>query len=145
MNSLRSKTLSLRAILLLNLKNQRRTYFISFLFLLIYLFSNSPSILFHHHEPAVHSYQEATECEKAIHFADHLEGCDHKMHFSESHEDCSLCDVHSVSLHTASTFYLIYSIDEHSDKIIVESSSLFSETVSNFSNRGPPSISSITV
>lgn len=65
------------------------------------------------------------------------------MHFTESHDDCSLCDVHSLSIHTAQSFYIICSFDEHSEKIIFGRLSFFSQPVSTFTNKGPPAISSI--
>lgn len=126
----------------------RKRYHIQFkalLLLLLYSFSNSPSILFHHHELEIASSGKATSCEKAIHFSDKKSNCNLQIDVSKAPEKCSLCDNHTVSPHSSQTFFFrdfskIKSAD-HSDLV----KNYFFQINSSLSNRGPPEVSSFTI
>jgi len=76
--------------------------------LLVYLFSSSPSILYHHHKTRYSTFQEASPCEKAIYYAAREGSCGHKAHFSEMPEKCPLCDHHTISAHYLQDFYTCF-------------------------------------
>ncbi|MBI2259650.1 MAG: hypothetical protein HYU67_12250 [Flavobacteriia bacterium] len=124
------------------LKKRLNIKFNVIVLLLIYLFSNSPNVLFHHHEVEHSFFQHADSCEKAIYFADSENYCKHKTHISETNEECSMCDTHTFSPHSNQLFYGNYLINDL-NKIFTEfSSPYFPLTPSSLSNRGPPKVSS---
>lgn len=114
----------------------------AFSLLLFYVFGTGPGLLFHHHEEVIAEYARATPCEKTIYFAHADEDCHHAFHFSKAVETCYLCDNHTVS---PNTFPLHFSVDiqlHYIENTGEGSPSIFSQTPTGFSNRGPPSASS---
>jgi len=132
------------------LQNQilKKTQYIQFkalLLLLIYLLSNSPSVLFHHHKLEVASYEKATPCEKKIYYSDKDNSCNHKTHISKVPEKCSLCDNHTIAPHSFQTFLTEYFSKEIIADYLQVSENYYFQVPSTFSNRGPPSVLSLTV
>ena len=122
------------------LKKNRNINFTGLFLLLLYLFSNSPANLFHHHDYNIVAYDKADKCEKAIYYANKDGSCNHKHHITKSFEKCSLCDNHTVSVHTV--FYPIFvcvnviATTEHHPYNV----SFYSLSTSETSNRGPPTV-----
>lgn len=127
------------------MKKRHDIQFKALLLLLVYLFSSSPSILFHHHKLEVASYEKATPCEKKIYYSAKDGNCTHKTHLSKSTEKCWLCDNHTVSPHSFQTFLTEYFSKEFKGSYLQVSEKYYFQVPSTFSNRGPPSVSSFTV
>jgi len=122
------------------LKKNPNINFTGLFLLLLYLFSNSPAILFHHHDNNIVAYSNADQCEKAIYYPDKDDSCNHKQHVTETFEKCSLCDKHTLSAHTICS-PLFDGVDviitcEHNPYNVGFHSLPISET----SNRGPPTV-----
>jgi hypothetical protein len=127
------------------LKKQPAIQFRALLLLLVYLFSNSPSILFHHHKLEIASYENATTCEKVIYYSAQDGNCNHNKHISKAIEKCWLCDNHIVSPHSFQTFLTAYFSKEISGSYLHVSENYIFQVPSVFINRGPPPVSSFTV
>ncbi|AZA58620.1 MULTISPECIES: hypothetical protein [Flavobacteriales] len=67
--------------------------------LLLYVFANSPVILYHHHDDEIIAYSKASQCEKTIYYGDESSTCKHKAHLTKAFKKCSLCDNHCLSPH----------------------------------------------
>jgi hypothetical protein len=135
-------------ILLLHLQTLEKKHYIRFntlLLLLIYLFSNSPSILFHHHNFSITSYDKATACEKSIYYSEKSTDCNHQTHLFETTEKCLLCDQHTVSPHAAQKLFSFFFNEVGQICYANDIKIYFSLPLSGFGNRGPPSVSSLTV
>jgi len=127
------------------LKKARKIQFKAFLLLLLYLFSNFPSSLFHDHALEISPYEKATSCEKTIYYS-HKEGsCNHKTHIGLAAEKCHLCDNHTLSPHTLFTFFSSSFNKEFPLANTEVSEPYFYQAPSILSNRGPPSVLSFTV
>jgi hypothetical protein len=126
------------------LKKRHKISHKALLLLLVYLFSNTPSILFHHHTLEI-AYENATSCEKAIYYSEKDGNCSHKTHISKASEKCGLCDDHTVSPHSSQTFSTKYFSREFSGRYLQVSENYYFQTPSTFCNRGPPSVSFRTV
>jgi len=113
--------------------------------LLIYLFSNSSSVLFHNHKVEIASYEKSSSCEKTIYYSNKGEKCHHKIHLSLANKKCSLCDNHTFCPHLPQTFYTGFFNKVVSENYLYKVNTYFFLSPSVFSNRGPPSISSHTV
>lgn len=111
------------------------------LLLLIYLFSNIPTNLFHQHESEVPSYENATACEKSIYYSSKDGSCKHKSHLSEETEKCALCDKHLVSPHLFQLIFEKYFKKELVRDYFQATEGFYFQTSSSTSNRGPPSVS----
>jgi hypothetical protein len=127
------------------LKKARKIQFKAFLLLLLYLFSNFPSSLFHDHALEISPYEKASACEKTIYYS-HKEGsCNQKTHISLAAEKCHLCDNHTLSPHTLFTFFSSSFNKEFSQASTEVSERYFYQAPAILSNRGPPSVLSFTV
>jgi hypothetical protein len=127
------------------LKKRQDINFKALSLLLVYLISNSPSILFHHHASDSPSYEHATPCEKTIYYSNKGSSCHHKAHISKAAEKCFLCDNHTISPH-APQAYFFYFFNSVKPSVYSENNSdFYSSSPSLFANRGPPSVSSHTV
>jgi hypothetical protein len=127
------------------LKKTNKIQFKAFLLLLLYLFSNFPSSLFHDHALELSPYEKATSCEKTIYYS-HKEGsCNHKTHIGLAAEKCHLCDNHTLSPHTLFTFFSSSFNKEFSQANTEVSERYFYQAPAILSNRGPPSVLSFTV
>jgi len=63
--------------------------------LLLYIFSLTFSLVFHHHHSdKIVAFSEADSCEKAIYYGiqDH-----HKQHINKAQDKCWLCDHHTIT------------------------------------------------
>ncbi len=108
------------------------------LLLLIYVFSNSPSNLFHEHHLEIASFEEASSCEKSIYYSD-LDGhCAHSEHISKSVEKCCLCDNHTAPQQTTTALTTEFFLKEFSETSFPLYENYFAHVPSTFSNRGPP-------
>jgi len=108
--------------------------------LLLYLFSISPAIIFHHHNYDFIAFDKAAKCEKAIYYADKDDSYNHEQHIAKASKRCLLCDNHTISAHTviSALFVCINVINacEHNPYNVISHSIQTSET----SNRGPPTV-----
>ncbi len=127
------------------LKKRNDIKFIAILLLLIYLFSNSSSVLFHNHKFEIASYEKASSCEKTIYYSNKSEKCHHKIHLSLANKKCSLCDNHTFCPHLPQTFYTGFFNKVVSKNYLYKVNTYFFLSPPVFSNRGPPFISSHTV
>ncbi len=127
------------------MKKSHNIHYKALLLLLAYLFSNSSSILFHHHKLNIASYEKATPCEKSIYYSHKDNNCQHKTHITITDEKCSLCDHHTVSPHSFQTFLTAYFSKEITSGYLKVFEHYYFQVPSTFSNRGPPSVSSLSV
>jgi len=127
------------------LKKTNKIQFKAFLLLLLYLFSNFPSSLFHDHTLEISPYEKATSCEKTIYYSHKEDSCNHKTHISLAAEKCHLCDNHTLSPHTLFTFFSSSFNKEFSLANTEVSERYFYQVPAILSNRGPPSVLSFTV
>ncbi|MEO6189276.1 MAG: hypothetical protein ABIO44_01880 [Saprospiraceae bacterium] len=122
------------------MKKRRNLNYGGIFLILIYLLSNSPTIIFHHHNHEIVAYNKADNCEKAIYYADKSGKCNHKSHLSKSLDKCALCDNHIFQAH----FNHIYDFTSAE----IEISNIYNSYLFNFktipfsetSNRGPPTV-----
>jgi hypothetical protein len=128
-----------------SLKKPYRIQFKALFLLLVYLFSNGPSILFHNHLTDIAAYEKATACEKVIYYADNDANCKHQNHVANAVEKCWLCDNHTLSPHLFQTFLPEYFSKKISASYTELCNYYYFQTPSRFLNRGPPSVSSFTV
>lgn len=107
------------------------------LLLLIYLISNFPLTLFHHHNHGIVAFNNANHCEKTIYYGE-KNACTHKYHFSNLKEKCSFCSHHTISSHTNSLYHFsIYKpITFTNNKLYAIS--LYSTLTFKPFNKGPP-------
>ena len=124
------------------LRKAHKMQLTAFALLLLYLLGSSPALLFHHHEAEVAEYANATPCEKTIYFAHADADCHHSFHFTKALEKCFLCDNHTVSPHALPIFFSADFILDSGQNHNEVAQSIFTQTPSCFSNRGPPSVSS---
>lgn len=127
------------------MKKQNYIAFKAVLLLLIYLFSNSPMILFHHHDIKIVSYEQATPCEKSIYYAEHVGRCNHKAHISNEKEKCCLCDQHTLSPYFIQKHFNAFYCNEIKSEYQTIASIYFLQIPSSFANRGPPVVSTLIV
>ena len=112
---------------------------------LIYLFSANPTVLFHHHDAEIVSFEKASSCEKAIYYSNHGDKCSHTSHISKSPEKCLLCDLHAVSPHSFLDF-LKQNIGKEQTSTPVKGAENYVYCFpSVFTNKGPPSLLSFSV
>lgn len=121
----------------------RNINFSGLFLLLLYLFCNSPSILFHHHENNVVTYAQADMCEKAIYYADKEGTCKHKQHITSALEKCSLCDNHTVSTHVVSNPIFEYINTIFTPKHNTYNINFYTSSTSENFDRGPPFVYSL--
>ena len=118
----------------------RNINFTGLFILLLYIFSNSPAILFHHHDYNIVAYDKADKCEKAIYYVKTENSCNHKQHLTTGFEKCSLCDNHTLSEHTI--FYPDFVFPKA--RKIAEFDNYLQQfyflPTSEKSNRGPPTV-----
>lgn len=76
--------------------------------LLLYLFGNSPTIMFHQHDNEVAAYSKASQCEKAVYYGEESNACKHKTHITKAFKKCSLCDNHYLSAHIINHYPLVH-------------------------------------
>jgi hypothetical protein len=108
--------------------------------LLIYLISNSPATLFHHHDNKIIAFDKATACEKAIYFSNSKGKCKHKSHLSESIKKCSLCDNHTLIPHFLEfSFYTFFKLT-FNNSYSTASFDYKYVTTTIVCNRGPPTV-----
>lgn len=119
---------------------KRNINFTGLFFLLLYVFSNSPAILFHHHDYSIVAYDKADKCEKAIYYSEQGSKCNHKEHVTKAFEKCSLCDNHTLSAHTNLYPDFVYSKVANITKFQSYKQNFHSLSSSENSNRGPPKI-----
>ena len=126
------------------MQKQRYIQFKSFLLLLVYLISNSPSVLFHHHSAEVISHEKQFDCKEHIQHSKFCKEvkCHHSTRIAKPHKKCGLCDNHTVSPHAIEAFLLTQINYEFYSGYIKIPSTYFYQIPSVFSNRGPPSVSS---
>lgn len=74
--------------------------YVGILLAILYIFSSSSYILFHHHNSQHIVYTQANPCEKSIYFTDKDQGCQHNEHFTQHVKKCPMCDHHTLSIHT---------------------------------------------
>ncbi|HNF72498.1 MAG TPA: hypothetical protein PLP34_08790, partial [Chitinophagaceae bacterium] len=92
-----------------------------------------------HHNPIV-AYNKAGRCEKAIYYSAKKGSCNHHQHISKKPEKCSLCDNHSLSVHTlVKPHYFFF----HS--IVFTEYPVFQEDIHHvicreIPNKGPPAV-----
>jgi hypothetical protein len=122
------------------MKKTRKINFTGLFLLLLYVFSNSPVILFHHHDNHIVAYDKADQCEKVIYYSSKSDGCHHKEHISKASEKCSLCDHHSLSVYTVFTPSFFYLKPLKAGEYILFHESIQLITFSETSNRGPPTV-----
>lgn len=108
--------------------------------LLLYVFSISPTFLFHHHNDSVVSYEKASRCEKAIYYADKEEACHHAEHLSKTYEKCNFCDNHTLSSHSELSAF-VFSIRQTISSEYQSTECNYHYTASlHYANRGPPRV-----
>jgi hypothetical protein len=127
------------------LKKAPKIQFKAFLLLLLYLFSNFPSSLFHNHALEISPYEKASACEKTIYYSHKDVSCNHETHISLAAEKCHLCDNHTLSPHTLFTFFSSSFNKEFPLANTEVSEPYFYQAPAILSNRGPPSVLSFTV
>ena len=128
------------ATLLQTLNKKRNINFKALLLILIYSFSISPVIMFHHHNYNVVAYETATPCEKAAYYQYKIGQCTHKAHITNAVQKCPLCDNHNLTdyLHNILVFTFIKAEtnSEHNSIIV----NIISLSPAQTSNRGPPTV-----
>ncbi len=124
------------------MKQQIKIAFKGLIFLLIYLFSFTPTILVHHHKSTKIAYLQASACEKAIYFAEKDLNHNHKTHLTKSAEKCVLCDNHIVTPHSFQPFTIEWFANEQAIKYQSKNQSTHHLNTRNPTNRGPPAVSS---
>jgi len=107
------------------------------LLLFIYLISNCPLTLFHHHNHNFVAFKNANHCEKTIYYGE-KNACAHKYHLSSLKEKCSFCSNHTISSHTTISyrFSLYRPLTFTNNKLYTLS--LYSTLTFNPFNKGPP-------
>ena len=121
------------------LRNKRHIHCSAILLLLIYICSNSPAFMFHHHIRPIVAYDKAGSCEKVIYYTGN-DGCNHKSHISTAFERCSLCDHHNLNAHInfLPVFAFINFIDADGYSTGLEH--FVSAFAAEAANRGPPEV-----
>ena len=110
--------------------------FYPFLLLLLYLFSNSPSILFHHHQSIVEVHRNVA---RSVRYKD--DTVNHKTRISQAREQCALCDNHTISVHYLLPTSMRWKINEFGSTYLIVFSRYCFQAFASFSTRGPPSVS----
>jgi len=110
---------------------QRRFYAV--FLLLLYIFSNSPYILFHHHKLKIEPFEKAI----VSHHADDGKSS-HEAYISKTSEKCALCDSHTISPHHLLSVSIQCLPNVFNRGYLITSAKLFFRNHSIFSNRGPP-------
>ena len=96
--------------------------------------------MFHHHNHEKVVYENATSCEKNIYFGDKSGKCEHNSHISKAIEKCFLCDHHNLASHLLETPFLKFFKIEFPCTYVLSSASFNSNSTSEASNRGPPTV-----
>ena len=113
------------------------------LLLLIYLFSNSPAILFHHHDNEIVSCKKDSSYKTSVYNEDNEHHCNHSAHLNKLPEKCSLCDHHTISPHCVLTLWTCFFSKKISEEHLDNKENYSFQTPSAVSNRGPPTVSSL--
>ena len=121
------------------MKTHRSVKIQGWFLLLLYIFSNSPFIKYHHHNYQIADFEQANSCEKLIYFDYSDQECHHKDHIVKDISKCPLDDNHlTVPGFISSCFF---NFTEHSNVKPAYNYSDFRTFLrySENSNRGPPS------
>jgi hypothetical protein len=122
------------------LKKKKDIHLRGLILLLIYIISNSPAVLFHHHDNKIVTFNKATACEKTIYYSVFKGKCEHKAHLTKSIKKCSLCENHTLTPHFSEfSFCNFFKLSFHRSYSIATFDYKFANT-SIVSNRGPPTI-----
>jgi hypothetical protein len=115
----------------------------TFLLVALYLISQSPAILFHHHRVAISSFNFANSCERSGFNVKNRSNCEHQAHLTTPLEKCSLCDNHTLSPHSIPSGFVKYvTITFEISYSIVATSRIAHRSSYVLSDRGPPAVSS---
>jgi len=122
------------------LKDKRNIKFAGLFLLLLYLFGNSPALMFHHHDEII-AFEKATKCEKTVYYSDGSNSfCEHKAHLSKVLKKCFLCDNHCVSVHLFTAIQFVCINVEHRSEYTLYKANFYEATLPETQNRGPPII-----
>ncbi|ODS89257.1 MAG: hypothetical protein ABS44_05115 [Chryseobacterium sp. SCN 40-13] len=108
--------------------------------LLLYVFVNSPTTLYHHHDDEIVAYSKASQCEKAIYYGDKNNACSHKAHLTKAQEKCSLCDHHCVSPHLIVDVPVVYIDAQPYFEYSLCKVSFYETELLAIQNKGPPTV-----
>ncbi len=124
------------------MKKRDRKQAKALLLLLFYLFSNSPAILFHHHDIEIVTCKKDLSYRTSVYHEDNGHHCNHSAHLNNAPEKCSLCDHHTVSPHSVLTLWAIFFSKKISDEHLDYKENYSFQIPPAVSNKGPPVVSS---
>ncbi|MBP7399664.1 MAG: hypothetical protein KA954_08765 [Chitinophagales bacterium] len=108
------------------------------LLLLLYTFSNSPFIKFHHHNSSQESYSITT-------IENGVSGFQSNSELHQLEKRCALCDNHTLSAHASSVF-ITENISTLNYSISIPSATIHNYSkIIPYTNRGPPEVSFASV
>lgn len=121
---------------------KRRSYIkelFSLTILIVYLFSFSPSVIFHtHNDNPIHTHHEGLDCEHISDQVDLHSDCLHAEHIKAEKKKCFLCDYDAFYDHA-----ILFNSTESQNRLFTDNNSqfytrLYLKKKTKQSNKSPP-------